>query len=1227
MLVGGSVRTMRFVSALLLGCALLLVFGRGEARAQFTRFENLTDEQGLGNASVSALGQDADGYVLLGTEAGLYRYDGSSIAAVDPSGGLPADAWIRAITVDRGGWVWVVTTDALYVRRKDRFSAVDAGPGLKLFSPHLFARLRDAVVLDNGGRLIEAAVDARGVGRFSPVAAPGLGTVRFVAVDGDDALLAGCGTGLCRVENGRVERFGEGDGLPADAWQVAVRAPDGTLWVRSLDRIAWRRPGRGSFEAVAVPGSRGRLNVAVPSRLGLVADGAEGGVLTEGEDGLLGFDGRAWRVVRHHEGGLSATPIESMMFDREGSLWVGSLGHGAFRSVGWGNWEHWTAEDGLPSDIVWSAARPAGGGTLWVATYGDAVPLDGKGPGVPGGSENVVATRGGRLWFGPLRAPLARLDPASRRVDRVAIAGGVASVFVDGRNRLWVATDKGLWVVEDADAPAERLAASLVLPGPVLQAAADPAGAVWAVADGLYRREDDGAFVRVPAALPAGQTAQGLAFAPNGDLWVMTDNAGIARFRLVGGRAETLAAIAAPTVGSNDILFVYRDRRGRMWVGTDHGVDVCDGRGWRHLDIDDGLISNDLDQWAVFEDLDGSMWFGSSRGLSHLRNPARLPSAGGLHPLVTGVWMGRTALDLSAFMRVDWSPAPLVIRFVDLDFARGHNVTFRYRLKGVDTGWNDTAAHEVRYARLPAGRLSFELVAVDAAHHAVSEPIGFSLRVRAPWWRRWWFYALSVVLIGAAVAGAWQARVRLLLMQRRRLEAVVGERTAEIEQARAELQQLAMSDALTGLPNRRAVLDALDGALTAARASGKPMAVLLFDLDHFRRINEACGHLAGDAVLAAFGMRLKAALRGSEQAGRYGGEEFCVILPGGLEVVAERVAAIRSAVSDAPYGPVEGRTVTLSGGLAFLRPDDGALSLLSRADAAMYRAKQEGRNRVEYEDSQVEDGGGSMEGGRKSPASQRVELERDLRAALAGAQFSLHYQPVVDITRDVVTSCEALLRWQSPTRGRVSPVEFIPFAEQIGLMPAISDWVLRTACREAAGWPDGIAVSVNLSAVQFRNADLVRQVEAALAQSGLAPGRLELEVTETAMITEAEVASAMLAQLRALGIKVALDDFGTGYSSLSFLRTLPFDRIKIDRSFVQDLGVRREASVIVRAITGMCESLGASVTAEGVETDAQVEALRAAGCAELQGYRIGRPCPPAEVRAWMAARRRVLEPV
>ncbi len=1217
--------------------------------AQFTRFANYTEEQGLGNASVSALVQDADGYILLGTETGLYRYDGSAISSYGATAGLPAAAWIRKLATDHRGRIWAVTTDGIYLRDGSSFARVNVGHSLHLLSPHLIAFAGDDVVIDRDGTMWRAPLRGRAVGPFSPLfgptvlaAHPDLEQSRFVVSDTDGALLTGCDAGVCRVKDGRVRKFGPADGLPADAWQVACRTPDGTLWARSLDRLAWRRPGRSSFTAVTIPGRRGHFNIAVPARLDLLADG-RGGVFTQGEEGLLEFDGKAWRSFVHHDGGLSANPVQSLMFDREGSLWVGSLGHGAFRSLGLGTWEHWTASDGLPSEIVWAMTRLRNG-QFWVATYSDAVPLDGRTPGVPGGSENVSATRAGRMWLAPLRAPLVRVDPARGITEQFPITGNMASTYVDPVNRLWLSTDKALLTTDNADAPAAKLRLTVAIPQPTTQVLTDVSGVTWAAtATGIVRRDPSGKFQAVVPSAAIGGQPGGLAFAPNGDLWTFTDNSGLLRFRPSGRHVAPLRSITAPLIGSNNIMFLHRDRRNWMWVGTDHGVDLFDGQSWRRFDVTDGLLSNDLDQWAVFEDADTSMWFGSSRGLTHLINPSRLPPLLPLHPKVTAVSIGTRFLPPSPTLHIRWSPAPLVIRFVDLDPARATSITFRYRMRGLDSGWSDTVGHEVRYAGLPAGRLHFELIAVDPVHGSVSAPVGFTLRIQAPWWRRWWFYSSCTLTLIGSVVGTWQMRMRLLLHQRQRLEKLVGERTAEIEQARSELQRLAMSDVLTGLPNRRALMTLLDDAIATALSSPAPLAVLLCDIDYFKKINDGYGHLAGDAVLTAFGRRLSTVIERPEAAGRYGGEEFCVILPGSRAKVLERVALIRAAIADAPYqvGGAE-RLVTSSGGIAFLRVGESALSLLARADAALYRAKEKGRDRIEHElleeaahaggrpksqpresagsEPGAAEGGGQLIRGRSKPfLPGPTDLERDLREALTGGQFLLNYQPVVDLDTDVVTSCEALIRWHSPTRGKVSPADFIPFAEEVGLMPEIGDWVLGAACREATAWPDSMKVAVNLSAVQFRLPDLVARIEKTLAASGLSPKRLELEVTETAMIGEMEAAICVLQQLRILGVTVALDDFGTGYSSLSFLRTLPFDRIKIDRSFVQDLGSKPQATVIVRAIAGMCASLGASVTAEGVETNEQMETLRAVGCSEVQGYLIGRPCSASDLQGWLAA--------
>ena len=301
---------------------------------------------------------------------------------------------------------------------------------------------------------------------------------------------------------------------------------------------------------------------------------------------------------------------------------------------------------------------------------------------------------------------------------------------------------------------------------------------------------------------------------------------------------------------------------------------------------------------------------------------------------------------------------------------------------------------------------------------------------------------------------------------------------------------------------------------------------------------------------------------------------------------------------------VDNLTVTVGVSVGITSTEDEAFTtemLLRNADLALYAAKREERGTCRW-----------YEPGMESELVQRKALESDLRLALIRNEFTLHYQPVFDASTDTLTGHEALLRWNSPTRGQVSPVDFIPFAEEHGLMVEIGDWVLRTACQEATRWSEDLLVSVNLSPVQFRSPNLPKRIAGILQSAGLAPERLELEITETAMMDDIANAKSILEELRSLGILVAMDDFGTGYSSLSFLRSLPFTRIKIDRTFIQDLGRTQESLAIVRAVTGLCSSLGVATTAEGVETEEQRRILQEEGCHHLQGYLLGRPTSSPE---------------
>jgi diguanylate cyclase (GGDEF)-like protein/PAS domain S-box-containing protein len=435
----------------------------------------------------------------------------------------------------------------------------------------------------------------------------------------------------------------------------------------------------------------------------------------------------------------------------------------------------------------------------------------------------------------------------------------------------------------------------------------------------------------------------------------------------------------------------------------------------------------------------------------------------------------------------------------------------------------------------------------------------------------------------------------------------------EWEQAQAQISHMARHDALTNLPNRTLFREELERALKRVKRNDQ-LAVLCLDLDHFKKINDSLGHPIGDALLNEAAARLRTCLSPGDTVARLGGDEFAIVQfcdgcePTAVPALAGRIVEVVSA----PY-EIQGHQLVIGVSVGIsLAPEDGDNpdELLKNADLALYRAKADGRGTYRF-----------FETGMDARAQARRLLELDLRLALQRNEFEVHYQPIRDLATGEIVVCEALVRWRHPERGLIPPLNFIPLAEETGLIIQLGDWVLRQACRDAVKWSTA-CVAVNLSPVQFRDRDLVATVKDALAQCGLPADRLELEITESVLLQNSEGTRAMLHALRRLGVKISLDDFGTGYSSLSYLRSFPFDKIKIDRSFVSELATRKDSLAIIRAVTGLGKSLGITTTAEGVETDAQLDMLSREGCTQAQGYLISKPRPIAEVEDLLINTRR-----
>ncbi|MES3097715.1 bifunctional diguanylate cyclase/phosphodiesterase [Sphingomonas aerolata] len=428
----------------------------------------------------------------------------------------------------------------------------------------------------------------------------------------------------------------------------------------------------------------------------------------------------------------------------------------------------------------------------------------------------------------------------------------------------------------------------------------------------------------------------------------------------------------------------------------------------------------------------------------------------------------------------------------------------------------------------------------------------------------------------------------------------------------ARIHELAYTDALTGIANRARFFDQLALHTASRRAADRLFAVMMIDLDRFKYVNDTLGHAAGDMILSMVAERLRSTLREADVVARLGGDEFAVMQvaadePDAAFALAARIVAV---VENRPF-MVDGQPIHLGASVGVaLCPSDGEdpADLMQNADLALYAAKADGRGTFRRYDVSLDE-----------KMRARRAIEAGLRTAIAEGQLELHYQPLVDAATGCISSAEALVRWNHPERGLVPPVEFIGIAEETGLILPLGEWVLRTACAEAAKWPANMGVAINLSPVQFREKSLVKMIAAALESAGLAADRLDLEITEGVLLSDEQGTMETLNELVALGVRVSMDDFGTGYSSLSYLRKFPFDKIKIDQSFVSQLPEDDESAAIVRAIITMAKCLGMTTTVEGVETQAQFAFSVDAGCDTLQGYLISRPLPGAALANFVAS--------
>ncbi len=939
--------------------AASVFFGIAASAGLAQRYSFREYTEGLGNLNINCLGQDPKGYLWVGTQNGLYRYDGSHFQRYGAPEGIP-DRIIDTIYTGTDGTLWVGTTVGTYVQRRDgRFVEVHLPVPMNEFShptgTTFTSNRADQVVTASSskGLLLQKKAEDKWVAE--PMNLEG-GYISSVLYGPDGSLWYGCDKDLCRLNGGKTTKMRAALGLPETEWKALMTARDGHIWMRSELHIVEMLADGSHFELRDLPGPP--FSETYPE----LAEDAQGRVLTPRGSSLALWDKDHWRMVTDHNG-LSPFELQDLFVDREGSVWMGVVGHGLLRWVGEDRWEAYTAEDGLSDNLVWASKRDHQG-RLWIGTesglnwipQGENTPRAWRQTGIPISRAGALEVSvDGAIWLGSAAGSLTRIDPNTLKGTQWALPA-VYSIVSDGPNRMWIATSGGLFRVDPAAKNRQpALVIDAALPSRTLRIPSmslDPSGRMWVTSDQGLLLKDDRGWHRIDPG-KSGVKADQIVADWKGNLWVAGPSQDLMRIRVNEDRIVEAEHISRPSLLSQEVVSLAVDHRGWLWVGEDAGVTVYDGVRWRSFTQDDGLIWNDTDSSALNEDRDGSMWIGTSGGLSHLIEPKAALAGSSPPPVFSQVTLGNVVVSEGSYVK--WSSNPLVISMALLSFKNTQDIGLRYRLIGEQgSGWEDTHETTVRYRHLSPGSYRFEVVAVNAAGSAVSPVAAMSFTIDPLWWQN---RAMQICLGLWALTTfvyAWRRRVGLLMKQKRLLEEAVMGRTVDLEREKTELvrtreqmRHFAEHDGLTGLWNHRIMVERLQGEVDRSQRDGTPLSIILVDLDYFKRVNDTMGHMAGDQTLKETGAIFQRSVRSYDWVGRYGGEEFLLILPGSdFEAAYARAEDLRETLASMVIGE-DDKTfcVTASFGVASGYPTNHE-AMIQIADAALYRAKSNGRNCV-----------------------------------------------------------------------------------------------------------------------------------------------------------------------------------------------------------------------------------------------------------------------------------------
>jgi diguanylate cyclase (GGDEF)-like protein len=948
----------------------LAVLGLAASPCPAQQFSFTTITAGLGNLDVNCMAQDSAGFLWVGTENGLYRYDGRTFVQFGPAEGLNGHI-VQSLFVGPDGTLFAGTTTGIYFERRDgKFGQILPPAPLTGFSQRIgsvFTALapEKVVTADRSGAFLlrRAAIDDW---IAEPMRLEGQ-TIWSVLAAPDGVLWYGCDDDLCRLQNGKTTHLRAEMKLPEDQWLHLRMGRDGHLWVRGAIHLGEVIPAENRFEEHDLPGRPNSVPYAE-----LIED-TQGRIVASQGPSLGLWENEHWRMV-NASNGLSRYDISDLFVDREDSLWIGVVGHGLMRWVGQDQWEAYTATNGLSDDIVWATQRDQTG-RLWIGTESglDYLPAGGNVPRVWQASGiqtaravSLAESADGSIWMGSAAGSLVRIDSRTLAGSQWKVPE-VYRILSDGGHRMWVATSGGLYAVDTAGRDhSPRLVEDAGIAHSRQRFSdlnIDKANHLWAATDEGILRMDESGWHRIDPGL-SGVIPSQIAADGHGNLWAAGPFPGVMRLRIVGDRVVESEHIVRPRLLSERVVSLALDHRGWLWVGQDAGLTVYDGRTWRSFTQDDGLIWNDTDSYALAEDRDGTMWIGTSGGLAHLLSPQASPSGPPAPPVFSQVMYGSQAVAGEA--ELPWSATPLTINVSALSYRDSSHIRIRYRMLGVESDWVETAERSVRYPRLEPGAYRFQALVVDetggtistaganSPGEAVSPMEEISFVITPLWWQSGPLRLALMLGIALCVVLAWRWSVHLLVRQKRILEDAVQLRTEDLERekvemlrAREQMRHFAEHDDLTGLWNHRIIIDRLRQEVDRSRRERSPLSVILVDLDHFKNINDTYGHPAGDLVLKEIGEIFQRAVRSYDWVGRYGGEEFLLILPGsGFAGARVRAEQLRMAVQWAHiHDGHRAIPVTASFGVACGFPSDYE-ALIHAADAALYRAKDNGRNCV-----------------------------------------------------------------------------------------------------------------------------------------------------------------------------------------------------------------------------------------------------------------------------------------